>query len=120
MFIEPINTIKDSLELVGGKGRSLARMMNAGFDVPGGFLVTTETYRAFIAENGLQAQILEFAKPELRNGYPAFDACAEKIRALILSRSMAEAISATLGIRQSGRLADSGGSPLFRKCRGSA
>ena len=96
MFIEPINTIKDSLELVGGKGRSLARMMNAGFDVPGGFLVTTETYRAFIAENGLQAQILEFAKPELRNGYPAFDACAEKIRALILSRFMAEAISADI------------------------
>ena len=96
MFTEPINTIKDSLELVGGKGRSLARMMNAGFDVPGGFLVTTETYRAFIAENGLQAQILEFAKPELRNGYPVFDACAEKIRALILSRSLAEAISADI------------------------
>ena len=90
MFIEPINTSKDSLELVGGKGRSLARMTNASFDVPGGFLVTADTYRAFIAENDLQSQILEFASPELRDGYPVFDACAEKIRALIMSRSIGD------------------------------
>ena len=96
MFIEPINTSKDSLELVGGKGRSLARMTNAGFDVPGGFLVTADTYRAFIAENNLQSQILESASPELRDGYPVFDACAEKIRALIMSRSIGDAMSADI------------------------
>ncbi|MBU29227.1 MAG: hypothetical protein CMD54_03820 [Gammaproteobacteria bacterium] len=96
MFIEPINTTKDSLELVGGKGRSLARMTNAGFDVPGGFLVTADTYRAFIAENDLQSQILESAQPELRDGYPTFEGCAEKIRALIMSRCMGDAMSADI------------------------
>ncbi len=96
MFVEPIDTTKDSLELVGGKGRSLARMTNAGFDVPGGFLVTADTYRVFIAENDLQSQILELASPELRDGYPAFDACAEKIRALIMSKRMSDAMSADI------------------------
>ena len=71
MFIEPINTTKDSLELVGGKGRSLARMTNAGFDVPDGFLVTADTYRAFIAENNLQAQILESAKSRIAQRLPS-------------------------------------------------
>ena len=38
----------DSLEIVGGKGRSLAKLTNAGFDVPGGFQVTTQAYRQFV------------------------------------------------------------------------
>lgn len=43
----------DGLERVGGKGRSLAKMSNAGFHVAGGFLVTTEAYRSFIADNNV-------------------------------------------------------------------
>ena len=34
MFTTPINTAEDSLERVGGKGRSLAKMARAGFAVP--------------------------------------------------------------------------------------
>ena len=61
-------------------------MTNAGFDVPGGFLVTADTYRAFIAENDLQSQILESLQVPLRDGYPVFDACAEKNSSLDYER----------------------------------
>ena len=37
MYTSNIKTTDDSLERIGGKGRSLARMTCAGFDVPGGF-----------------------------------------------------------------------------------
>jgi pyruvate,water dikinase len=83
MYINRIHTTEDSLELLGGKGRSLAKMTCAGFRVPGGFLVTADAYRRFVADNELKAKILNEAAPELRNGYPAFDRCAAQIETLI-------------------------------------
>ncbi|MBE7433220.1 MAG: hypothetical protein HS100_04845 [Anaerolineales bacterium] len=47
-----------TLENVGGKGLSLAKMIGAGFPVPDGFHITTEAYRQFVAENELQPKIL--------------------------------------------------------------
>lgn len=38
-----------ALEVVGGKGRSLVHLIDAGFPVPGGFVVTTDAYRAHVA-----------------------------------------------------------------------
>ena len=92
-YTTAIKTTEDSLERIGGKGRSLAKMACAGFAVPGGFLVTTDAYRFFVADNNLQAQILDLAKPELRDGYPVFESSSEAITGLILSTSMASAIA---------------------------
>ena len=104
MYTTPINTTEDSLERIGGKGRSLAKMACAGFDVPGGFLVTADTYRRFVADNDLQSAILEKARPHLKDGYPAFDKCAEDINKLILqtpiSDEMATDIKAAYGALQ--------------------
>src|SRR5947207_14031058 len=47
-----------TLEQVGGKGASLARLAAAGLPVPPGFHITTAAYRRFVTENGLQEQIL--------------------------------------------------------------
>ncbi|HZR43073.1 MAG TPA: PEP/pyruvate-binding domain-containing protein [Ktedonobacteraceae bacterium] len=47
-----------TLEQVGGKGASLARMAAAGLSVPPGFHITTAAYRCFVAENRLQEEIL--------------------------------------------------------------
>src|SRR5215469_2505543 len=47
-----------TLEQVGGKGASLARMAAAGLPVPPGFHITTAAYRRFVTENGLQEEIL--------------------------------------------------------------
>jgi pyruvate,water dikinase len=51
-----------TLEHVGGKGASLARLADAGLPVPGGFHVTTDAYRRFVADNSLQSAILEAVK----------------------------------------------------------
>ena len=47
LFFEQID--HTSLPAVGGKGANLGEMTQAGFPVPGGFCVTTEAYKDFIA-----------------------------------------------------------------------
>ena len=47
-----------TLENVGGKGTSLAKLARAGIPVPNGFHITTEAYRQFVAANHLQTKIL--------------------------------------------------------------
>jgi len=57
-FIIPLSDPQATLETVGGKGLSLAKMINAGFPVPDGFHITTAAYRYFVDANRLQPQIL--------------------------------------------------------------
>ena len=83
MFTTPIKTTQNDLDLVGGKARSLARMSCADFDVPGGFLVTTDAYKKFIADSDLKSKIIELAKPELRDGYPNFELSSKEINKII-------------------------------------
>ncbi|MEW9548115.1 PEP/pyruvate-binding domain-containing protein [Nonomuraea sp. NPDC050783] len=45
----PLDDAAADLASVGGKGESLARLVRAGLPVPGGFCVTTEAYREFVA-----------------------------------------------------------------------
>jgi len=52
-YILPLADTKATLETVGGKGASLAKLVAAGFPVPDGFHVTTEAYRQFINFNYL-------------------------------------------------------------------
>ena len=47
-----------TLEQVGGKGASLARLAAFGLPVPPGFHITTAAYCRFVAENRLQEKIL--------------------------------------------------------------
>jgi pyruvate,water dikinase len=53
MLIIPFNSQAASLETAGGKGANLARLTRAGFNVPGGFILSTSAYRDFVAENEL-------------------------------------------------------------------
>ena len=48
---------KDSVPLVGGKNASLGELINAGIRVPPGFAVTTEAYRRFISQGGVDHEI---------------------------------------------------------------
>ncbi len=57
-YVLPLDDPQATLETVGGKGASLARLANAGLLVPDGFHVTTDAYRAFVAANDLQPRIL--------------------------------------------------------------
>ncbi len=46
-----------TLETAGGKGLNLVRLTRAGFAVPAGVVITTDAYRRFVAEHGLEAAI---------------------------------------------------------------
>jgi len=57
-YVLPLADGQATLETVGGKGASLARLVAAGLPVPDGFHVTTAAYRRFVAGNNLQPGIL--------------------------------------------------------------
>ena len=95
-FILPMATKDDALELIGGKGRSLAKMSTAGFDVPSGFHLTADAYRAFIAENNLQEQVVALAKPVLDNDWVSFEPASAAIRKLITACEISEAVASQL------------------------
>ncbi|GAB7025361.1 hypothetical protein JCM15764A_06090 [Geotalea toluenoxydans] len=48
---------KDSVPLVGGKCSSLGELINAGVRVPPGFALTTEGYRRFMADAGIDQEV---------------------------------------------------------------
>lgn len=47
------------ISIAGGKGASLSRLVNGGFPVPGGFVVTTAAYTACLKANDLEKRIGE-------------------------------------------------------------
>ena len=100
-YTTPLDTTNDALEVVGGKGRSLAKLANAGFNVPGGFQVTTAAYRRFVESNDLQDKIVVLAKPVLKQRGVSFEEASQSIRALFaeheLNADIAEEIGAAYG-----------------------
>lgn len=48
-----------SLVLAGGKGANLGELSRAGFDVPGGFIITTAAYSLLLQSDGLQSKMQE-------------------------------------------------------------
>ena len=95
-FTTPLDTQDDGLEVVGGKGRSLARMARAGFSVPGGFQVTTAAYRTYVSDNDLGERILELARPEIVERGISFEKASEAIRRLFEEHSPADTIVAAI------------------------
>mgnify|MGYP006425383073 CR=1 FL=1 len=55
----PLESSQATLERVGGKGANLARLARAGFNVPTGFLIPTESYKNFVTEHKLDSVIRE-------------------------------------------------------------
>lgn len=48
---------KEDVALVGGKGANLGEMVQAGFPVPEGFILTVKAYQDFLRHNDLQTKI---------------------------------------------------------------
>jgi len=91
-FILPLDSKEASLEVAGGKGKSLAVMASAGMSVPGGFCVTTSAYKSFVEANGLQATIIKSATPEIAGRRLSFDAASAHIQELFSKADLPDAI----------------------------
>jgi len=72
-----------TLDLVGGKGASLARLAIAGLPVPLGFHITTNAYRRFIDENHLADAILSAARQARADSPATLDNASAQIQPLL-------------------------------------
>lgn len=91
-FTLALDSKDNDLETIGGKGRSLSRLANAGFNVPGGFQVPTAAYKRFVTGYDLQAKILELSKPTIDDGSISFEQASAKIRALFSEHQLPDDI----------------------------
>ncbi|RPG48940.1 MAG: hypothetical protein CBB61_008155 [Gammaproteobacteria bacterium TMED1] len=92
-MIFSLGSDQESLDLVGGKGRSLTKLVAAGFNVPPGFQITTDAYHQFINENDLQPRILESVKPKIVNGICSFEQASEDIVNLFHAHDISDALT---------------------------
>ncbi len=84
------------LERVGGKGANLAELTQAGFQVPPGFLITTNAYRAFVETNQLQAQIASLVRQTRSDDPAALEETSTQIRALFEKGALPETSAAEI------------------------
>jgi pyruvate,water dikinase len=80
---------RDSVALVGGKCASLGELIGAGVRVPPGFALTTEGYRRFMADGGIDGELrAQLAHVDARD-LEALEAISARIRALIEAQPFA-------------------------------
>jgi pyruvate,water dikinase len=80
MFIIPFPSPDATLEKTGGKGANLARLTRAGFDVPRGFIVSTDAYREYVKANALGHAIQEAMKGLIAEDADALAKASQTIR----------------------------------------
>ena len=99
-LITPISAVRrHDVELVGGKGANLGELLQGGFPVPDGFIVSTEAYATVVAESGIAAVIAD--------GIAAGDDGAG-IRAAFENVTIPDGLAAAIGKAY----ADLGGGPV--------
>src|SRR5579863_1589294 len=85
-----------TLEQVGGKGASLARLAVVGLPVPPGFHITTAAYRYFVTENGLQEQILATVSAATADQPTSLEEASRKIGRMFAQGSMPAEIATAI------------------------
>jgi phosphohistidine swiveling domain-containing protein len=105
-----------TLEQVGGKGASLARLAAAGLPAPPGFHITTAAYRRFVTERGLQEKILSAVSTVAADQPAKLEEASRQIAGLFEKSEMPDAIAGA--IRQA--YAELGGGDLPVAVRSSA
>jgi phenol phosphorylase subunit beta len=88
---------KDSVPLVGGKCASLGELIHAGVRVPPGFAVTTEGYRAFLRESGVDREIAARLAKLDANDLGALERASAAIRAAIEAQPFSTAMEDLIG-----------------------
>ena len=79
----------DLADLVGGKAAGLGELIRAGIPVPPGFVVTSEAYRLFIRETGLDKHIKSILDNVIVSGKPEeYEKASELIRSKFMRTPM--------------------------------
>jgi pyruvate,water dikinase len=81
IFIKQFDQLGSSdIDEAGGKGANLGELTRADLPVPAGFVVITDSYRAYVSENHLSDKITALAG--VRDDPPEYDKASAQIRAL--------------------------------------
>src|SRR5215207_2455328 len=84
---------KDDIKLAGGKGANLGELRRAGLPVPGGFVLTTEAYDAFVESNGIVDAVIRWASVARATEAPAaFEQAAKGIHGLFARGEIPEGV----------------------------
>ena len=92
-FILSLADASARLSQVGGKGASLARLAAAGLPVPPGFHITTAAYCRFVAEYGLQEQILAAVSTATSDQPATLEEASSQIGKLFAQHAMPDDIA---------------------------
>jgi rifampicin phosphotransferase len=82
---------KGDIALAGGKGANLGELSRAGLPVPGGFVITTAAYDAFVEASGIKSEVVALA---LRAEDPvSYEASTARIGALFSRGELPEELA---------------------------
>ena len=85
-IILPLDKIrKENIDIAGGKGANLGELSSLGFPVPKGFVVTTEAFFDFLAENRLENLIQEKLRTLDVGDIGELEQVSSEIRAIVES-----------------------------------
>lgn len=85
-FIRWFNELKkEDTAIAGGKGANLGEMVNAGFSIPEGFVITADAYSYYINYNNIRDEIIRTLKSLDVNNTEALNNASKKIESLIES-----------------------------------
>ena len=93
----PLSAVnKNDVALVGGKGASLGELLRAGVPVPQGYVVTTDAYREFMSENGLDLEVERVLKDINVNDASELSRAASQMQGSVLSSSLSPSIESMI------------------------
>ncbi|KAA9400734.1 phosphoenolpyruvate synthase [Haloarcula sp. CBA1131] len=91
-----LNAVSGSdIDTAGGKGASLGEIRGAGLPVPSAFIVTADTYRTFIEEAGIAAELFEAVDVDSEDS-TALAAAEQRARELIMNAEWPETVQSTI------------------------
>jgi phosphohistidine swiveling domain-containing protein len=102
MMILGLTSAGATLESSGGKGANLSRLAMAGFEVPPGFIVATDAYRAYVGINRLEDRIREGLAALSEGDELALDRASAAIRAAFSSGRVPDDLAASIRRAYSG------------------
>ena len=91
MILDFIDIKKEDISLAGGKGANLGELTSAKINVPKGFVITADAYKAFLKENGID-KIIEKNLREASFDESTLLKAAEYFRKLIISGKFSKAM----------------------------
>jgi pyruvate,water dikinase len=95
-WIVPLHALEATLEIAGGKGANLGRLVRQGFPVPEGFIITTAAYRAYVERNKLAGAIQSSLEGLSVHDTTGLEAASEAIRARFAAGVLPEEIAHAL------------------------